>query len=246
MKAGVIEELLDSFDIESPQNDEEGLAMRAELEKLNMAVVCRVLEDKTGYRYVGGDYDTTTEAQKQRYEGFMNSSSLKHEDSFHAFYGTSDVQPEIVCQDWISVSIGPLGEGGYVNLRLVEALHNYPCDDKGEVTVVYGFVQTGGIIEGNPNLRVCESWGMDDNCMPFMTTDDHTSTLCIKSPDEQFLVCGTMLFAVEYEPAHDVQKSWYHFTTWRRMMMRFPNLRSAKDAEREQKRARRTYTAASA
>jgi hypothetical protein len=70
--------------------------------------------------------------------------------------------------------------------------------------------------------------------------------LCIKAPDEQFLVCGTMRFAVEYEPAQDVQKSSYHFTTWRRMMMRFPNLRAVKDAESELKRALRTYTAARA
>jgi len=248
MMSGSMEELLDSFDIKRPtaENDQEGLAMRAELEKLNMAVVCRVFEEKTGYRYLGGDYNTTTSSQKVRYEAFMKSMSLKHEDCFRAFYGTSDVEAEVVCQDRISVSKGPLGEGGYVNLQLVGVLHNSPCDDKGVVTVVYGFVQTGDIIVCNPNLRVCESWGMDNNGMPIMTTDDHTSTLCIKAPDVHFLACGTMWFAVEYEPAHDVPASYFHFSTWRRMMMQFPNLRAAKEAAREQKRALRTYTAASA
>jgi hypothetical protein len=62
--SGCLEELLDSFRIKRPTagNVQEADAMRAELEKLDMSIVCRVFEDKTGYRYLGGNYNTTTSA----------------------------------------------------------------------------------------------------------------------------------------------------------------------------------------
>jgi hypothetical protein len=163
----------------------------------------------------------------------MKDWHLLNQDGFCAFHGTSADQAEVVYKDQIWVSSGPLGEGGYVNLQLIDALCNSPCDDKGVVTVVYGLVQTGHIIDGMPNLRVCELWGKD-NGMPIMTTDDDTcSKFCIKAPQLQFLACGTMRFAVEKEPADDVPTSCFHDSTLRRMMMQFPALAARKLAARQ-------------
>ncbi len=206
--------------------------MRTVLEKLDMTMVCRAFEEKTGYLYLGGNYNTTTLTQRRRYSRFMKDWHLETSDGCRPFHGTSAEQAEVVCKDQISVSFGPLGEGGY-NVKLADALYHSPCDDEGVVTVVYGWVQTGEIIDGHPDLRVCELWGKD-NGMPIMTTDDDTcSKFCIKAPQLQFLACGTMRFAVEKEPADDVPTSCFHDSTLRRMMMQFPALAARKLAARQ-------------
>ena len=121
-----------------------------------------------------------------------------------------------------------------MHLQLVDALFNSPCDDEGVVTVVYGWVQTGEIIDGHPDLRVCELWGKNNNGMPIMTTTDiPATTFCLKAPDLQFLACGTMRFAVEKEPLVIVQTSYFHFSTWKRIVQQFPAWRGRQSAARQ-------------
>jgi len=106
--------------------------MRTVLEKLDMTMVCRAFEEKTGYLYLGGNYNTTTLTQRRRYSRFMKDWHLETSDGCRPFHGTSAEQAEVVCKDQISVSFGPLGEGGYVNVKLADALPVYhsPCDDE--------------------------------------------------------------------------------------------------------------------
>jgi len=134
MIAGCIEDLLDTFGIKPPTagNVQEANEMRAGLEKLDMAMVCRAFEEKTGYLYLGGNYNTTTLTQRRRYSRFMKDWHLETSDGCRPFHGTSAEQAEVVCKDQISVSFGPLGEGGYGNVKLADALPVYhsPCDDE--------------------------------------------------------------------------------------------------------------------
>ncbi len=90
---------------------------------------------------------------------------------------------------------------------------------------MYGLVQRGEIIDGHPHLRVHESWGTDHHGMPIMTSDDDTSTWCIKAPEFQFLACGTMRFAVKKEPADHVPTNYFHYSTWKRIRKQFPTWR---------------------
>ena len=236
LMSGCLEELLDAFDIKRPTagNEQEAMAMCAELEKLDVPTVCGVFENKTGYRFLDFTHGTTTTAQSERYSGFMKDWHLQPEDGWRAFHGTSAEQAEVVCNDQIPVSRGPLGEGGYVHLHLADALFHSPCDDQGVVTVVYGFAQTSDIIDGMPNLRVSELWGKNNNGMPIMATDDITATtFCLKAPDLQFKPCGTMRFAVCGEPADDAQTSYFHFSTWKRIVQQFPAWRGRQSAARQ-------------
>ena len=80
--SGCLEELLDAFDIKRPTagNEQEAMAMRAELEKLDVPTVCDVFENKTGYRFLDFTHGTTTTAQSERYSGFMKDWHLQPED----------------------------------------------------------------------------------------------------------------------------------------------------------------------
>jgi hypothetical protein len=73
LMSGCLEELLDAFDIKRPTagNEQEAMAMCAELEKLDVPTVCGVFENKTGYRFLDFTHGTTTTAQSERYSGFM-------------------------------------------------------------------------------------------------------------------------------------------------------------------------------